>query len=407
MSKDCDVALSLLQSVLKKCHIRTVMLSLQDSMDALLDGWLGSVLGGAGEAVRTVLGTPKDKTKYRLVNRLHMHYIFMRLPLLSEKNLFFIGPYLSAPLSPEAVLELGESLGLSPAAQKPLAEYYAALPVVTEDDRLLLAVDAFCEAAFGTDAFLTEEIDANGILPLSPLSAVSGTEGAHEAMADIEAMEQRYAFENQMIETVRRGQLHKEKLLSFILTTQMFEQRVQDPVRNAKNYCIIMNTLLRKAAEEGGVHPLHIHHLSSKLALRIEQVGETKQIPALMREMFSAYCRLVHKHTTAHFSPVVKKTVLLIDADLSAELSLRSLAEAQHVSPGYLSTVFRKETGKTLSAYLRDARIHRAMHLLSTTGLQIQTVASLCGIMDVQYFSKLFKQQTGKTPKEYRAAARR
>ena len=121
-----------------------------------------------------------------------------------------------------------------------------------------------------------------------------------------------------------------------------------------------------------------------------------------MRDMFRTYCRLVRKNSTNKYSLVVQKTVLLVDSDLSANLSLGTLAAVQDISPGYLSTVFKKETGKTVSQYIREKRINHAAHLLSTTHLQIQTVALHCGIMDVQYFSKIFKMQTGKTPKEYR-----
>jgi YesN/AraC family two-component response regulator len=186
----------------------------------------------------------------------------------------------------------------------------------------------------------------------------------------------------------------------------MFEKRIQDPVRNAKNYCIIMNTLLRKAAEHGGVHPVHIDKLSSKFAARIELVTDTKKVSEFMREMFSSYCRLVQKHSTRHYSPIVKKTVILFEADISAELSLATLAKQQGVSSGYLATVFKKETGKTVSEYVRDKRIEHAKYLLSMTHLQVQTVALHCGIMDVQYFSKIFKKQIGKTPKEYREDVR-
>jgi transcriptional regulator GlxA family with amidase domain len=46
--------------------------------------------------------------------------------------------------------------------------------------------------------------------------------------------------------------------------------------------------------------------------------------------------------------------------------------------------------------------MRRATELLESTNLQIQTIAMHCGIIDVQYFSKIFKKHIGKTPKEYR-----
>ena len=107
------------------------------------------------------------------------------------------------------------------------------------------------------------------------------------------------------------------------------------------------------------------------------------------------------------YSSIVKKTILVIESDISAELSLNHLAQKQGISAGYLATIFKKETGKTVSEYIQDKRIDYAMHLLDTTHLQIQTVALHCGIMDVQYFSKIFKKKIGKTPKEYREASRK
>jgi YesN/AraC family two-component response regulator len=108
----------------------------------------------------------------------------------------------------------------------------------------------------------------------------------------------------------------------------------------------------------------------------------------------------------AHVIAESGKRVLLIDADLSAELSLSKLAEEQKISAGYLATLFKKETGLTVSEAIRKKRIALALHLLHTTNLQIQTIAMHCGIMDVQYFSKTFKKQVGKTPKEYRDSIR-
>ena len=98
--------------------------------------------------------------------------------------------------------------------------------------------------------------------------------------------------------------------------------------------------------------------------------------------------------------------VTVIEADPSVEMNLHILARELRVSKGYLSDRFKKETGKTVTQYIWDKRLSYAAHLLKDTTLQVQTVAQHCGIMDVQYFSKIFKKQVGKTPKEYRDGAR-
>ena len=65
------------------------------------------------------------------------------------------------------------------------------------------------------------------------------------------------------------------------------------------------------------------------------------------------------------------------------------------ISAGYLSAVFKKEMGKTLTDYVKEKRMQKARKLLETTHLQIQTVAGHCGIMDVQYFSKNVQKGNG------------
>ena len=103
-----------------------------------------------------------------------------------------------------------------------------------------------------------------------------------------------------------------------------------------------------------------------------------------------------------HFSPPVQKAIIYIDSDLTANLSLSAIAEAQNVSASYLSWLFKQETGETLTDHVNKKRINLATKLLETTNLQIQTIAQYCGILDVQYFSKVFKKYVGKSPKEYR-----
>ena len=85
------------------------------------------------------------------------------------------------------------------------------------------------------------------------------------------------------------------------------------------------------------------------------------------------------------------------------ELSLSALADSAGMSPNYLSTLFRQQTGKTFSDYLLAYRIEMARALLADTDLKIYEIAFRVGFSDAKYFSKAFKDATGQTPLQYRA----
>jgi AraC-like DNA-binding protein len=347
----------------------------------------------------------KDETMYRVSDAFELKFIYFTLPRSSGKSLILVGPYVTAKPSEEWLLTKLEELGISPTKLKPTNEYFSTIPVITRENHIFDMLDTFCERIWQTDAFAIVDIKpAEREREKFNAEEIKETD-FDETSINMRSMERRYAFENELIDAVSRGQIQMENRLIGAFSEETFQIRVTDRLRNAKNYAIIMNTLLRKAAERGGVHPVHIDKLSSELALEIEGMSSLGENREFMIHIFRSYCKLVREHSTSHLSPIVQKTVILIEADLSANLTLSSLAEAQNVSSGYLSAVFKKETGKTLSEFIRDRRIAHAQNLLRSTNLQIQTIALHCGIIDVQYFTETFKKVVGITPREYREKA--
>ncbi|MBQ8213896.1 MAG: helix-turn-helix domain-containing protein [Clostridia bacterium] len=372
-----------------------------------IEGALGMTDEARSALPRRFPHTFASRTMYKITDAFGFSYIALLLPDEQSAKALCIGPYLTSTPSPERILEIGEATRVPRRQQKYLEEYYFGISVLTDRDHLFMMLDAFCERLWRTPSFFIIDQNQENQIPASPINDISQNDSFHETLMNVKAMEERYVFENELIKAVELGQIHKEKQLRAAFSQNAFEKRVADPLRNAKNYGIIMNTLLRKAAEQGGVHPVYLDRVSSKIAMQIEQLPSLSENTDLMCSIFRAYCRLVRNHSLKQFSQVVQKTILLIDSDLSASLSLNALARQQSISSGYLSTIFKKETGKTVSEYIREKRIKHASHLLATTNLQIQTVALHCGIMDVQYFSKTFKRLTGKTPKEYRESIKR
>lgn len=85
-----------------------------------------------------------------------------------------------------------------------------------------------------------------------------------------------------------------------------------------------------------------------------------------------------------------------------SELSVRKLAEWLQWSPDYLSHRFCSETGQTLSKYLGEQRIAVAKELLVETSMNVAEAARASGYDDPGYFTRVFKMESGETPKQFR-----
>ncbi len=384
-----EAELSFIRTTFERCHLQTWLLEEEDIRNSALLG---------------VISPIQANTIYKIRDSFMCCYQFLILPDTQQQRGLLIGPYRSIELTEQQVMELAEQINVLPRQVQYLKRVYAEVPVLEEDDALFVMLDVFGEKIWGgSEKFIIVNIEQESQGTDAPFFfSTERMNSPEQTLWNMQTMERRYAHENELIQAVTQGQIHRaERLLSFF-SNASFEQRLSDTVRNMKNYGIIMNTLLRKAAENGGVHPVYLDTVSSDFAKRIEAINNETDVRNMMADMLKAYCRLVRKNSIQKYSPPVQKAIAYIDSDLTADLSLRALAAMQNVSAGYLSALFRQETGQTLTEHVNQKRIKRAMQLLKTTKLQIQTIAQHCGIVDVHYFSKLFKKQVGKTPKEYR-----
>lgn len=325
-------------------------------------------------------------------------YICTLLPDTGEALL--IGPYLHEEMTDEAIIPLLDRLRLPPRLLPALRRYYCSLTLL-HDGVMEAVLAALGETLFGgAEAFAVRRTDVAA---------------AHAAPADVPStepfearlLEERYAYERRLLQAVSLGRTQEATGFIAMAGQTAIESRASDPVRNFKNYAIIMNTLLRKAVEAGGVHPLHIDGLSRQYAFRIEALQSAGQSRQLFLAMVKDYCALVNARAMPYRSAPVRDAILHMDADLTADLSLHALAQRLNISPGHLSLLFRRETGSTLTDFVTRRRMDRAAFLLASTDLQVQAVGMHCGMPDANYFCKTFKRYMGKTPRDYRASARR
>ena len=101
-------------------------------------------------------------------------------------------------------------------------------------------------------------------------------------------------------------------------------------------------------------------------------------------------------------SLVIREACQYISSNCEKNISLTDLAKTAHLSPNYFLKLFKNQTGLTPKEYILQVRLNNARFLLSDTNIKISTIASDCGFNDTSYFSMFFKKRFGLTPAEYR-----
>ena len=398
-----DSELNFFRNVIERNKIKTVIITkteIPQKIDMGIRDFLN--LKSDYEELFNLFGNDNVITK--VTDPFFCNYIFIPLPDNTESTVLVVGPYTKKIVTKNEISEKSEEYSFSQDIKTQIQKYFSTVPYLTDDGMIMTLVNCLGEKIFGSlENFSVATKNISEISDTSFLNRTDTAEKNDDPWLTVQLLERRYNAENALLSAVSQGLLHKaEMVFANIKPSTSLETRIADPLRNAKNFMIILNTLLRKAAEQGSVHPLYIDSVSSDFAKKIEALQTLDETDELFNYMVKKYCRLVNKYSQKNYSLLIQKVITRIDADITADLSLKTQAEFLKVNPSYLSTLFKKETGVTLTEYVNQKRIEKAKHLLLSTNMQVQNIAQSCGILDVNYFTKTFKKYTDKTPNEYR-----
>jgi AraC family transcriptional regulator, transcriptional activator of pobA len=100
--------------------------------------------------------------------------------------------------------------------------------------------------------------------------------------------------------------------------------------------------------------------------------------------------------------PLLAEVFTVIDRHLSEPLSLRDVAHELGMTPGHLTTVVRRRTGRTVQEWIIERRMAEARTLLADTELPVGEIARRVGMSDPGYFSRLFRRTHGASPRQWR-----
>ncbi|MBB6480464.1 AraC family transcriptional regulator [Spirochaeta isovalerica] len=221
---------------------------------------------------------------------------------------------------------------------------------------------------------------------------------------DIELIDKRYKWERKIRHFIALGDRASLKKLIYDLEEGFdFSSRMpNNPVRAYKNMAIVTNSIGRLSAEKGGLPPFLLHSLSENISIQIEKLSSLKDVIQYTSRIPLQYCDAVHNYGIENHSAVIVKACHYILENLHEKIGLDDLAEHTGTNRSYLSRRFHQETGKTISAYIREKRILEAKWMLRHSGEPVTDVALSLGFEDINYFSRIFRKEAGVSPRDYK-----
>lgn len=342
-----------------------------------------------------LLESTPENTLLFVEGTFELHFALFRIPD-EEDTVFLIGPWTVGPRSEKARKWVKRYLG--EAGEAAVQEFYNGV-------KILEAADLYSAIRVVVEMMLPgKEVDVREMKEFLPFQFHPDTryfsEPEFQKEIPVAMLEQRYESENRILEAVSRGD--DEAAIEAMHQHSRFTYggRFEGTLYQQKNKMIVFNTLLRKAIEPSKVHPYYIDAISSKYARIIEDADDIPN--EMMWQMVRDYCAYVRRYSLKEYSPAVQKVMNYVNLNVSEPLTLKSLAAMCFISPSYLSALFKQETGTTLIDYINTQRVNRAAQLLVQNNHTIAAVAEEVGILDVNYFTKIFKKTLGVTPTRYR-----
>lgn len=184
------------------------------------------------------------------------------------------------------------------------------------------------------------------------------------------------------------------------------------PLRNLQNLGIVLVTLACRAAMEGGVAPEVAYSLSDSYIQRIEEIRIPEAARQLAIQAEYQYASLVQEvkqkkkgmPEKGQNDPRIAQCKDYIFTHLHGKLSTVEIAKALSLNANFLSNLFKKKEGITISEYILGEKIKLVKNMLVYSPYSYSAIAAYFGFCSQSHLGKQFKKITGMTLREYREA---
>ncbi len=186
------------------------------------------------------------------------------------------------------------------------------------------------------------------------------------------------------------------ELLGYVFVSSEFD------LRAVKARVMELIVVLSRATIDAGADQQEILWSNAGYLAEVERFQSVEDLSVWLTGVMNRFLSYTFDFTQVKHSDMVYKVMEYINQNYSKKLSLQDLADRVYLSRSYLSSLFKKETGDSITNYINRVRVEKSKALLVGSTVSLAEVAHLCGFEDQSYFTRVFKAKEGVSPKKFR-----
>ncbi|GGA34804.1 AraC family transcriptional regulator [Paenibacillus physcomitrellae] len=175
----------------------------------------------------------------------------------------------------------------------------------------------------------------------------------------------------------------------------------QQPLRAIKNHLICFVAVTCRYAADLGADDERCYALSDYYINEIENRADIQNWKDMILEISQHYVEQVRLGSEKKYSLPIQKAVRYIRQHLYETCRLQDVAAAIGVHPSYLSSLFKKETGVSLTHFVREMKMNEAKNMLRDGEYSESEIAEMLGYQSLSYFCKVFREVHSCSPREF------
>lgn len=210
-------------------------------------------------------------------------------------------------------------------------------------------------------------------------------------------------FEKKLLYIIREGRVDEISELSMIKEEEAASVLSKSSyIRSNKNHIITLITLVTRAAIDGGLLEDIAFSLHDSFIQQLEELQRLDEIRSLAQDVLYTFAEKVKQSKNEQHSKKIINCKDYIYRHIYDDINHDDIAKQTGLSPKYLSALFKKEVGLSVSEYIQQTKIEEIKKLLAYSNTPISDIGSMFHFNDQSYFTKVFKKVVGVTPKQYR-----